>query len=151
VRGTNLVSDSGQWFALATNVTSVANASGLRIYDFSAGYPITDFLIHQTMARPGDVWPRILSTRDTEFDPVLAIAYRDEDGRLLTLTTNGVLRRWPFRRGQQQKPWWSAPPALSAALTCRRLVNGSYVRRIPQKDFLAIRQQLGPLVEEVRK
>lgn len=151
VRGNNLVSDSGQWFALATNVTPVANASGLRIYDFVAGYPTTDLLIHQTMARPGEVWPKIQSARDTEFDPVLAIAYRDQDGVVLTLTTNGVLRTWPFRRNQQQEPWWSTPSTLSDALTCRRLINGSYVRRIPEKDFVAIRQQLGTLIDEIRK
>jgi WD40 repeat protein len=142
VRGGGLLSPSGRWFALGTNTTTVSNASAVRVYDLASGFPVTDLLIHQITSRPGEPWPRLLSSASMEFDPVLALAYREEEGALLTLTANGVLRRWPFRRGAGDRPVWETPAELSAALTGRRFVSSSYVQRIPQAEYAAIREGL---------
>ena len=141
-RGGGMLSPSGRWFALLTNTTTVSNASAVRIYDLASGFPITDLLIHQITSRPDEQWPRLLSSYNVEFDPVLALAYHEEEGALLTLTMNGVLRRWPFRRGPNDQPVWDTPADMSAALTGRRFVSSSYIQRIPQSEYARIRESL---------
>ena len=120
----------------------------MRVYDLASGFPVTDLLIHQVTSRPGESWPRLLSNVSVELDPVLALAYREEEGALLTLTMNGVLRRWPFRRGPNDQPVWEMPAELSAALTGRRFVSSSYVQRIPQSEYTAIRERMRAPVSE---
>ena len=150
VRGTDLLSPSGRWFVLSTNATTVDRASGLRVYDFSSGYPVTELFVHFTAGRPGDAWPRILSLREGELDPVKAVAFLEEAGALVTVTTNGVVRRWNALRPAQDAPYWSRPADLGAALTGRRLISARALQRIPQEEYIRLRRQLSAALAETR-
>jgi len=84
-----------------------------------------------------------------EFDPVLALTYREEEGLILTVTMNGLLREWPFRRGRAEKPIWETLSEMSAALTGRRFVSASYIQRIPQAEYVKIRERVRASMGEV--
>jgi len=148
VRGADLLSPNGRWFNLATNVTTVERASGLRVYDFASGLPVTGLLLHQSAARPGEAWPRLLSRLVSEVDPVVSATFVEATGRLVTITTNGLLRHWPVLRGPGRKPLWSAPAEIATALTGRRLINERAIRRLPEADYLRLRSAAAAALAE---
>lgn len=133
VRGSDLVSSDGRWFALATNSTGVEYASSLRVFDLRSGLPVSRPLLHQVRGRPGDPWPRLLSSSDTEFDPIQAVAFVGRDADVVTVTTNGVLRRWSV----ESEGWEHSNDEgrLGAQLTGRELISARYVRRLPRTEY----------------
>jgi WD40 repeat protein len=150
LRGNDMLSLSGRWFALASNRTSLAGSSGLRVFDFRSGYPITDWLIHQVTARPGEQWPRLHSRLVHESDPILAVWYEETEGNLVTVTTNGMMWQWPFQRDISKPLLSTTPPELPIALTGRRLVTGGYVQRMPEQEYVNARTRAGAVIESLR-
>lgn len=150
VRGAGLISPSGRWFALASNITTVDRASALRIYDFASGYPITDSLLHFAASRPDQQWPRLLSRLQSDLDPIVALAYLEDSGTVVTITTNGVLRHWPVLRDPRRRSLWSSDADLAVAVTGKRLLNARSVQRVPQRDYADLRSKLQVEIDRLR-
>jgi WD40 repeat protein len=137
VRGSELVSPDGRWFALTTMTSDVVGASALRIYDLRSGFPVSDLKFHQVRGGPDRPWPQLLSWREQDADPIVALSFLGNDTELATVTTNGWLRRWPVPRDRWDRTLWQDPDGYAAALTGRQLVSALYVRRLSRSELAA--------------
>jgi hypothetical protein len=139
MRGGELVSRNGRWFVMSSSTISLDYASGLRVYEVATGLPVTSILIHQVEASPGAKWPRQLSSMSTEFDPVIGAFFIRGSSILLTVSRNGLLRRWNLGETPRDKPTWVGSLKLGMALTGRRMAGEMSTLRLSQGDILSLR------------
>jgi WD40 repeat protein len=138
VRGAELVSPTGRWFALATNVGGVENASALRIYDLLSGFPISEMKFHQVQGGPEYQWPRLLSGLVHNADPIKTLTFLGSGTEVVTVTTNGILRRWPISQDRRDRTRWKDPSGYASAMTGRQLVSARYVRRLSRAEHVKL-------------
>ena len=146
IRGSELVSSSGNLFALGTNSTASERASAIRVYDLFSGYPLTGQLLHKNENRPGEQWPTLLSSNSFDLDPIIAIHFSEDDKYLYTLTLNGYIRKWPI--GVPGQTLLNANKELASALTGKQLIGANYFKRIPSST---LRKYQKKLCEEIIK
>ena len=135
VRGSELVSPDGHWFALTTTSSGVEGATGLRIYDLRSGLPVSDLKLHQMRGGPDLPWPQLLSRQEQDADPIVAVSFLGTDTEVATVTANGWLRRWPVPRDRWDRSLWGEPDDYATALTGRQLVSALYVRRLSRSEL----------------
>ena len=101
--------------------------------------PLTNILIHQVQGRPGEEWPQLLSQTSTELDPVLGAFFIHQSRVLLTVSTNGLVRRWNLGEAPRKKPAWVESLQLGMAVTGRRMTGEIITARLPLKSWLKLR------------
>ncbi len=100
------------------------------------------------MARPQRAWPRLLSNGETEFDPILDVAFLEDLGAVFTISTNGLLRKWRFGRAEQSD---FSDSQLAEAMTGRRLLSARLLDSVPESEYSVLRTKFAPQIERLKQ